>query len=104
MSNSTDNEIPVTPEEDEYFEHQLPSYIPNNPVDVVDSTAECNPQAFLEELQLLCQKHNMTIFAGAMGLRFIPRDANGTNIAGTDDIAGVYFTQSFGDKAFYPVT
>ena len=72
-------------------------------VEVLDSTASCNPVAFLEELQLLCQKHNMTIFAGAMGLRFIPRDSQGINIAGTDDIAGVYFTQSFADKAFYPV-
>lgn len=81
----------------------LPAYYPSNPVDITDSNAPCNPEEFIKELQELCQKHNMTIFAGALGLRFIPRDSEGVNIEGTNDISSVYFTQSFASKEFIPV-
>lgn len=73
------------------------------PVDIVDSTEAYDAKLFVRELQELCAKHNMTIFAGALGLRFIPRDSEGRNIGDDDGIAGVYWTQSFGNKEFIPV-
>lgn len=71
------------------------------PEDILDSKELCNPEVFMQELQELCVKHNMTIFAGALGIRFVPRDSQGLNI--DNDIAGKYWSQAFTTKEFMQV-
>lgn len=61
-----------------------------------------NNHPFIRELEELCVKHSMTLFSGALGIRFIPRDSEGRYIE-DDGLSEIYWTQSFGNKELIPV-
>ena len=54
-------------------------------------------EEFIKKIENLCKEYNMTIFAGAFGVRFIPKDENGEPVV-KDNISSYYWNQSFASK------